>query len=185
MHSLATSSDLLTPQISNDWQQSNIHIIFSKIIYSLGGSAPALLNENRESIFILNLILHNIASYFIAFMESQKSFLEYGLMDMAFKLKEIEIINLEQYTKLSKLNVYEEDKCRVLFIQLMLGISDKQNIEIIRQFLSSDRRLWQFLMVINDFCKSVLLFIWSKLMVIIHVTTITRLGKTCLIRTYL
>ena len=88
-------------------------------------------------------------------MESQKSFLEYGLMDIAFKLKEIEFINMEDYTNLSKLNVNEEDKCRVLFIQLIIGINNKNKIEDIRQFLSSDRRLWQFFMAINDFCKSV------------------------------
>ena len=94
-------------------------------------------------------------------MESQKSFLEYGLMDIAFKLKEIEIINLEQYTNLSKLNVGEEDKCRVLFMQLIIGINNRKNIEDIRQFLSSDRRLWQLLIAINNFCMSVIISVYG------------------------
>ena len=94
-------------------------------------------------------------------MESQKSFLEYGLMDIAFKLKEIEIINLEQYTNLSKLNVDEDDKCRVLFMQLIIGINNRKNIEDIRQFLSSDRRLWQLLIAINNFCMSVIISVYG------------------------
>ena len=112
----------------------------------------------------------------IAFMESQKSFLEYGVMDMAFKLNEIKIINLEQYTNFSKLNVDEEDKCRVLFIQLIIGISNKTLIKDIRQFLSSDRRLWQLLIAINNFGMSVIFSVYGvNFMLIIHFT-VTQLG---------
>ena len=113
--------------------------------------------KSLNALLLLQLMFYVVSFYFFS-MEFHKTFLEYGFSNMAdmLKVKELNIITLEEYDNLSKLNIDENQKCQVLTQQVLYAIRDDKNILLdLKQFFSSDRRFWHLFVAVNDYSKSI------------------------------
>ena len=67
---------------------------------------------------------------------------------MVLKLKEINILTVEQYENISKLTIDDKHKCIILVYYV---VKTNNKYEELRILLSSDKRLWHIFMAMQQF----------------------------------
>ena len=93
--------------------------------------------------YIIIIIIIVTASYLILKKEfCDGSILEYGPMNVAFKLKEMYVISYNLYAIFSNLIITDKHKCLLLCQHIFAHIDIISIYNDYKQFLSKDRRLW-------------------------------------------
>ena len=92
---------------------------------------------------IIIIIIIDTASYLILQKEfCDGSILEYGPVNVAFKLKEMYVISYNLYAIFSNLRITDKHKCLLLCQHIFAYLDIKSMYIEYKQFWSNDRRLW-------------------------------------------
>ena len=92
------------------------------------------------------------------YKEFQLTILEYGLMNMALKLKERNFISMRKYRTLFRLNIEDKYKSIILVHLVVDNVKTGNKYLELKQFFSNDSGLWHLSMELHQLSMYVVYF---------------------------